>query len=62
MKGLFFVERKGALEVKTDLQLKLHMLILLLAHKSAENNSIKDETEDSLNVLGGAPNIFLWST
>ena len=62
MKGLFFVERKGALKVKTDLQLKLHMSTLLLAHKCAENNSVKDETENSLNVLEGAPKSFLLST
>ena len=56
----FEVEIKGALEITTELRLKIHMVVHLLVQKSSQNNSIKGEFEETLYVaLEGAPKISL---
>ena len=56
----FEVEIKGALEVTTELHLKMHMVMGLLVQKSSQNNSIKGGLAEALHVaLEGAPKISL---
>ena len=43
----FEIEIKGALEVTTELHLKMHMVVYFLLQKSARNNSIKDKLEEA---------------
>ena len=38
----FEVETKGALEITTELHLKMHVVVCLSVQKSSQNNSIKD--------------------
>ena len=56
----FEAEIKGELYVATEIYLKMHMVVHLLAQKSSQNNSIKGEHEEALYVaLEGAPKISL---
>ena len=56
----FEVEIKGAVEVTTELHLKMYMVMRLLVQKSAQNYSLKDELDKALYVaLKGAPVISL---
>ena len=56
----FEVEIKGALEVTTELRLKMHMVEHLIMQKSLQNNAIKGELEEALYVaLEVVPKISL---
>ena len=46
----FEVEIKGALQVTTELHLKMYMVMRLLVQKSAQNDSLKDELDKALYV------------
>ena len=52
-------ELKGALEVALEMYFKFHIPVLLLVHKSTQNDSIKDENKGSFYVAPeGAHNVF----
>ena len=54
----FEVKIKGALEVKIELHLKIYIVVHLLMQKSAQNDLIKGELEETLYVvLEDAPKI-----
>ena len=56
----FEVEIKSRLEFTMELHLRMHILERLLMQKSPQNDSIKGELEEALNVaLEGAPKISL---
>ena len=56
----FEVEIKGALQVTTELHLKMYIVMRLLVQKSAQNDSLKDERDKALYVaLKGVPVISL---
>ena len=44
----FKIETKGTLEVTTELHVKIHMVVRLLARKSSQNYSIKRVLEEAL--------------
>ena len=46
----FEVETKGALEVTTDLHLRMHMVVHLFVQKNTQNSSIKGGLEEVLDV------------
>ena len=52
---------KGAHQVATELNLKMHTVVHLLTQKSSQNNSKKGKFEEALYVLlEGAQKISLW--
>ena len=58
--GVLLIETKGTLEVTTEIHLKMHMLVYLLVYKSAKNNVIKCELEETLYiVLKSTPKVSL---
>ena len=59
-KPTFEVEIKDAFYVAIEFHLKMHMAMHLLAQKGSQNNSIKDDLEETFYVaLEGAPKISL---